>query len=63
MEQYINLLLDVFVMLLIPEKGKTAVHGWHGGQLPLPYLMIFFGTAVFFFLKRLFDMLGESTSL
>ena len=48
MEQYINLLLDAFVTLLIPEKGKTAVHGCHGGQLPLPYLMIFFGTAIFF---------------
>ena len=45
---YINLLLDAFVTLLIPEKGKTAVHGCHGGQLPLPYLMIFFGTAIFF---------------
>ena len=48
MEQYINLLLDAFVTLLIPEKGKTAVHGCHGGQLPLPYLMIFFGKAIFF---------------
>ena len=54
MEQYINLLLDAFVTLLIPEKGKTAVHGCHGGQLPPPYLMIFFETAIFFSLKRLF---------
>ena len=62
MERYINLLLDAFVMSLIPEKGKTAVHGCHGGQLPLPHLMIFFGSAIFF-LKRLFDKLGETTSL
>ena len=53
--------LTPFVMLLIPEKGTTAVHGCHRGQLPLPYLKIFFETAIFF--KRLFDKLGESTSL